>query len=186
MLDQAFAATLISLIGLALMMLFSRSPVARWRLGIGCSVPAAWAAAATTSALFVEGDGGARLLVLMGAPLLVLGIFFHRIEWPSRLFLASLVVTGVYLSALVRLTFFGALPPLGLGLSAALLALEVVAILLSVAFAYEMADAIGRPAATPVRPSGAADYHPLVCVQVPAYNEPPELLRRTLEALPVP
>lgn len=184
MLALAFAATLATGIGLAAMMLFTRSRVARWPIAAGTSLLVAWLAATAAARLFGDPSGDLKLLVLVGAPLLALQLVFRPIQWPSRLFLASLALTsGVYIAVLVRLTFFGSLPWLGVGLSGVLLTLEVMAILLSLGFAYEMADALGRPLPVNQLLRGAEAYRPRVCIQVPAYNEPPELLRTTLEAL---
>jgi cellulose synthase/poly-beta-1,6-N-acetylglucosamine synthase-like glycosyltransferase len=126
----------------------------------------------------------AGLFLLLAVSTLALQVPFRRIRWPGRLFLAGLAIASVtYVAALLRFTFFSGLPPLGLGLSAFLLILELLAILLSLAFGYEMADALAREAPLPVRLAGSDTYWPRVCLQVPAYNEPPELLRETLQAL---
>jgi len=55
--------------------------------------------------------------------------------------------------------------------------------LLTLVFAFEMVDALCRDLTEPEAPPGSAGYRPRVCLQVPAYNEPPELVRQTLEAL---
>lgn len=64
-----------------------------------------------------------------------------------------------------------------------LLILEILGFALSAVFAYEIADALGRKWQSPTDPPGSDDYRPRVCLQVPAYNEPPDLVIATLESL---
>ncbi|MGH7777499.1 MAG: glycosyltransferase [Candidatus Dormibacterales bacterium] len=121
--------------------------------------------------------------VLIGA-LLIADRVLRPMWWPARLFLGTLTVAIVcYLAVVIRVTFAGGMPLLGVLLSTVLLALELAAMALTLAFAFEMADTLGRERSDPVPPRGSESYRPRVCIQVPAYNEPPELLRTTLEAL---
>jgi len=169
------------------MMAVSRSRVARWPLGGVAAVLSAGVAVAVAASLAATpGSAGQTvgLFLALAASSLALQRPFRRIWWPGRLFLAGLAIASItYVAALVRFTFFGGLPPLGLGLSVFLLILELLAILLSIGFGYELADALAREAPDPIRPAGSDIYRPRVCLQVPAYNEPPELLREALEAL---
>ena len=122
--------------------------------------------------------------LLLAAGLGGVGYLFRQIQWPGRLFIASLSLTGVtYLAVVLRVTFAGGLPLLGILLSSVLLTLELAAILLTMVFAFEMADALCRDTTEPDTSPGSSRYRPRVCLQVPAYNEPPELVRQTLEAL---
>src|SRR5713226_8042479 len=89
------------------------------------------------------------------------------------------LVRGVLLT--VTFTTHG--PALGLGLSIVLVVLEMGALALTLAFAFEITDAIGRDKPVVHTPPRADTYRPRVCLQVPAYNEPPDLLRQTLDAL---
>lgn len=169
MLTLAFAATMSSGLGLAAMIVFCRSTAARWPVAPLAALVVSGGAAASGALVFGQATDGMRLFLILSVPLLVLQVAFRSIRWPARLLLGSLIVTsGVYLTTLVRLTFFGSLPLLGQGLSTVLLMLEAVAIILSIVFAYEMADALGRLAVDPVYPAAAAGYRPKVCLQVPA------------------
>jgi len=184
MAEAAFGATVLTAVGLVTMVALSRRRPARWPLGALSALFSASVAAGLTAIVFRTGYGGGRLFLLLCLPLLTLQAVFRRNHWPARLFLGSLMVTGsVYLVAATQATFGGGLPPLGFGPSLALLALEVLAILVSIVFSYEIAEAVGRDNPEPPPPTGSAAYCPKVCVQVPACNEPPELLRETLEAL---
>jgi len=93
------------------------------------------------------------------------------------------VATVAFAATLVFVTFTTHAPLLGLGLSLLLLVLEIGALALSIVFAYEIADVLGRDTPHAAAPATATTYLPRVCVQVPAYDEPPELVRQTLEAL---
>jgi cellulose synthase/poly-beta-1,6-N-acetylglucosamine synthase-like glycosyltransferase len=66
--------------------------------------------------------------------------------------------------------------------SVLLLLLEIGALALSVSYAFEILDVLGRrergdPQAPPL------ERHPAVAIQVPTYNEPVDVVRPTLEAL---
>jgi len=105
-------------------------------------------------------------------------------RWPARFFFTTTIVATVAFGmTLVAVTLTAHAPPLGLGLSVLLLVLEAGALSLGLVFAYEMAEALGRRIADPIPLGSSTSYTPRVCLQVPAYNEPPELLRDTLEAL---
>ena len=105
-------------------------------------------------------------------------------RWPARLFFGSMVVVVIaFVSALVMVTFGTHAQPLGFGLSILLLILEIATLGLSLVFAFEIADVLGRDSLAPQPPTSYEQYAPRVCLQVPAYNEPPGLLRQTLEAL---
>ena len=164
------------------MLLLTRRRVARWPLYLPMAVvlcgASAWLAAALLTTQAAIPDSAALCVVLI-----LLGLLpFRGIDWPTRLFLGALVLTSVaYLAAIVGVTIFGSLPLLGVGLSLTLLVLEVVGLALSVAFGYEMAEVLGRQWRDPETP--AVSRWPRVCVQVPAYNEPPELVDQTLRAL---
>ncbi len=97
--------------------------------------------------------------------------------------LASIVVTTlIYVAYLVRATFLLGGNWTSLLLGAALLALELGAMALIAAAAFEMLDALCSPRTTPSPPPDP-DPWPVVCLQVPAYNEPPELVIETLRSL---
>jgi cellulose synthase/poly-beta-1,6-N-acetylglucosamine synthase-like glycosyltransferase len=180
----ALAVTIMAILGLVAMLTLGRSAVARWPVGPVPGILSAGLAAAGSNAGQKTPGEWLGLFLVLAVSSLVLQMPFRRMWWPGRLFLAGLIMASItYVAALVRFTFFSGLSPVGLGLSIFLLILELLAILMSMAFGYEMTDALAREAHEPLRPAGSDSYRPRVCLQVPAYNEPPDLLRQTLEAL---
>jgi cellulose synthase/poly-beta-1,6-N-acetylglucosamine synthase-like glycosyltransferase len=100
-------------------------------------------------------------------------------------FMATLVVsTIVYAAYLGRATLLLANDPGSLGLGLILLTLELGAMALILASAFEMVDALCSDPAGSVPPLPAAPEHwPVVCLQVPTYNEPPELVIESVRSL---
>ena len=184
MIELATAAALFAVIGLAAFIAAGRSPIARWRIGLPVMVlgagGASWAAAGALNDTNSSGVLFAQLLV----PLLLMNFALRSMRWPARFFFVSaVIVTVAFAMVLLLVTFVARAQPLGVGLSILLLILEFGALTLSLVFALEIADALGHDSPVPVPPHTSEPYIPRVCLQVPAYNEPPELLRQTLEAL---
>jgi cellulose synthase/poly-beta-1,6-N-acetylglucosamine synthase-like glycosyltransferase len=98
-------------------------------------------------------------------------------------FLAALaVLAAVYAVTLAQATILLGDQPLGFALGLILLVAELGAIGLILASAFEMVDALcsrSLPATIPATP----DRWPMVCIQVPTYNEPPELVIETIRSL---
>jgi cellulose synthase/poly-beta-1,6-N-acetylglucosamine synthase-like glycosyltransferase len=184
MIQLSIAAALLAAMGLAAFMGAGRSPISRWRIGLPVMVLGAAAASWTaTSALDDPGSTAVVFAQLAGA-LLVVSFAFRSMRWPARFFFAgAVVVTVVFATVLVAVTFAARTQPFVFALSMILLILEFGALSLALVFAFEIADALGHDARQPVPPHPLEPYTPRVCLQVPAYNEPPELLRQTLEAL---
>jgi cellulose synthase/poly-beta-1,6-N-acetylglucosamine synthase-like glycosyltransferase len=184
LIELATAAAVLALIGLAVFMAGVRSRVARWPLGLPVIALSAWVASWAAATALRDVQSGPPLFVALFVSLLTFEVVLHPMRWPARLFFGSMVVLVIaFLGALVMVTFGTHAPGLGLGLSILLLALEVATLGLSLAFAYEIADVLGRDSPAPQVPAPHDPYAPRVCIQVPAYNEPPELVRQTLEAL---
>src|SRR5207245_2293599 len=101
--------------------------------------------------------------------------------------LAAALLAGVLLGSLAYLAYAALLPFYDrLGLLAVagsflLLALETFALSLSVYYLFEILDVFGRRDRQGHRRDDG--YTPMVALQVPAYNEPVEMMRRTLGAL---
>jgi len=99
---------------------------------------------------------------------------------------AQLFATAT-LSALAYLLYVGALTyaiahsPVYLLASTLLLILELAALGLSVSYLFEIVDALSRRP-DPVKPPDA-NFLPKIAVQVPAYNEPIEVVTETLKSL---
>jgi cellulose synthase/poly-beta-1,6-N-acetylglucosamine synthase-like glycosyltransferase len=178
------AAATWSLLGLAALMAAARSRAARWPVGLPVMVLSALGAAWLSVLWFRDQAALPIVFGILVISLVPLQPRLRLMRWPARFFLITTIVTTVAVAiTLGGLTFATHGPPLGLGLSVLLLALELGALGLGLVFAYEIAEATGRAVHDPIAPASAATYMPRVCLQVPAYNEPPELLRETLEAL---
>lgn len=97
-------------------------------------------------------------------------------------FAALLVTFGLYAAYLAAATVVLGGEPLGLGLGIVLLAFELGALGLMLASAFEMVDALCGPPPHVDRPPEPERW-PIVCLQVPTYNEPPALVIGTLRSL---
>jgi cellulose synthase/poly-beta-1,6-N-acetylglucosamine synthase-like glycosyltransferase len=186
MIELATAAASLALIGLVAFIAATRSTISRWRIGLPVMLLGAWAASwAGANAVHDPASSGV-LFVTVLVVLLPLDFALRSMRWPARFFFVSaLIVAVAFVLSLVMVTFTTHAQPLGLGLSILLLVLEFGALALSVMFAFEIADALGRETHVTRPPHRAEPYTPRVCLQVPAYNEPPQLVRETLEALAV-
>ncbi len=98
------------------------------------------------------------------------------------LFAALLVTTALYVAYLVRASILLGEGPVSLALGLLLLVLETGAIGMLLASAFEMVDALCGPALAPVLPADPERW-PVVCLQVPTYNEPAALVIETVESL---
>lgn len=93
-------------------------------------------------------------------------------------------VSVLFLAYVVSVTAQAHLGPLSLAFAGVLVAMQAFALLLLVASSYEILDVMGRVRWTRVsRPQPTTDYFPKVSLHVPAYNEPPEMVKETLDAL---
>jgi cellulose synthase/poly-beta-1,6-N-acetylglucosamine synthase-like glycosyltransferase len=100
----------------------------------------------------------------------------------------STYVFAVYLAFMLWWTFASHLGIAGDIGGMLLWALEVIAALLGCAYLWELCDTLGR--ASWVRRVGTRELaqlpdgpYPSVCLQVPCYNEPPDMVIETLESL---
>ena len=121
-------------------------------------------------------------MILIGA---VFIIIFRDWNAPGQVFfLFSVSASAVYLFYAFLVTAFSPVSPIAFIISFLLFILEILALTLSLTYAYEVLDALcrtrwhRRPA---VKLLGK--YVPMVSLHVPAYNEPPELVEKTLRAL---
>lgn len=184
MIELATAAALLALIGLAVFMAGARTRMARWPLGLPMIAGSAWAASWAAASALQKGSSTVPIFVALSLSLLTFDLVMRPMRWPARMFFGSMVVVVIaFVGALGMVTFGTHTPALGLGLSILLLVLEVATLGLSLAFAFEIAYVLGRDNLAPQPPTSYEQYAPRVCLQVPAYNEPPDLIRQTLEAL---
>ncbi|MEE8405481.1 MAG: glycosyltransferase [candidate division Zixibacteria bacterium] len=104
--------------------------------------------------------------------------------------LGQVSFTTVFMSAIAfliyatQVTFFSHLGPWSLTFSIILLMLEIMALLLFIAHSFEVIDVICRIKwKREFAPKPTTDYFPKVSLHVPAYNEPPDMVIQTLDAL---
>lgn len=87
----------------------------------------------------------------------------------------------VYIEAVTAVSHLG---PISLVFSLLLFALQAFALLLLVASTYEILDVITRIGWRHVQdPAPVEGFAPRVSIHVPAYNEPPDMVKETLDAL---
>jgi cellulose synthase/poly-beta-1,6-N-acetylglucosamine synthase-like glycosyltransferase len=183
MVELAIAAAVFALFGLAAFIAAARSRTARWRIGLPVILLAA-VAASLIATLGSRQDASVRVLVELLLVIAPLNFALRSMRWPGRFFFTSAVSASLaFAVVLVMVTFTANVPPLGAGLSVVLLAFELGALALSLVFAFEIAEALSHDSVRANNPPSGGAYFPRVCLQVPAYNEPPDLLRQTLEAL---
>ena len=97
-------------------------------------------------------------------------------------FCAAVVATVLYLAYLVTVTVALTDSIAGLLLGVTLLAFQGIALGLMLASMFEVIDSLCRPLEVPARPGPPATW-PVVAFQIPAHEEPPELLADTITAL---
>lgn len=127
------------------------------------------------------------------AAAVVLGVFavmataamralLRRWSWSATQVFTTMVLASLaYLIYAALQTYAGGLGLIAELLSSVLLALEIAVLALSLSYTFEVLDVLGRRQSPLVRP--ASRTLPWVALQVPTYNEPPELVIRTLESL---
>jgi cellulose synthase/poly-beta-1,6-N-acetylglucosamine synthase-like glycosyltransferase len=177
--------TFFALLSLAVTALVVLVPgVVRARAWLALPLGAAAAAAAGATLLWLTGDVSAAEFLLVWAVLvgIVARVLLDRWSYLASLLLASVLLAGV--TYLVYSVLAAVVDPLGpivwLG-TVLLLLLELVALGLSLSYAFEVLDVLSRRE-LPRHPSNRY-YRPLVAIQVPTYNEPVEVVSRTLESL---
>jgi cellulose synthase/poly-beta-1,6-N-acetylglucosamine synthase-like glycosyltransferase len=109
-------------------------------------------------------------------------IAFRRWSWiGAQLFAVASLASLAYLLYAASITYAVGRDPVYLVASSLLLLLEIAALSLSLSYLFEIVDTVSR---TSDRPHLAdRSYRPKVAVQVPAYNEPLEVIGETLSAL---
>jgi len=172
-----------------------------WRVFLALAGSALLAAAAAvvlyrlraTEENLVTGSGGVALAGLLWLPVTRNWSPRAHLCWASCTYLFV-----VYLVYALEWTFASRLGPASTAGGVLLWSLEVVAALMSCAYLWELCDALGterwhrrrarldpgrRVPTGALRAAGPDRGPPLVCVQVPAHNEPPGMVIDTLRAL---
>src|SRR5260221_1549168 len=97
---------------------------------------------------------------------------------------STVSLSALFWVDLVLITLRAHLGPLSLLLSIALLVLQTFAMILLCAGSYEILDVLCRIRWRRVaEPRPTTDWFPRVSLHLPAYNEPPEMVVETLDAL---
>jgi len=122
------------------------------------------------------------LLAAEGAAILLVKLWQLRWGWLAALLFATVTLaTLAYLTYAALLSFTTGLGTVGMLGSGLLLLLEVVALSLAVSYLFEIVDRLGTQPVAPSKPD--PDHLPHVALQVPAYNEPVEIVTETLQSL---
>ncbi|TMD98896.1 MAG: glycosyltransferase, partial [Chloroflexi bacterium] len=139
----------------------------------------------------IAGDPAGRPLgAILAAAVPVLALVAGRSGcwhgW-ARVTLAALAqAAAVYVLYALLVTATTARGTAGMVLGSVLWLVQLASLLLTMSFAVELLDVLGRRR-FPVRDAALAAPEPAVwpgvCVQIPAYNEPPELLAETIRAV---
>lgn len=179
MLNQALETSVaILVVATGLLMLAGSRPVAgqRWRIPLAVVL-----VAATMAVSIALASPGPAVVGMATAG--VQFLFPRRWYIVGTTFFAGFVVAAaVYGLYLFRATVLLTHDVVSLALGVVLLGLELGAILLVLTSAFEMIDALCSPAEWPVLPLAPTRW-PVVCIQVPTYNEPPGLVVETIRSL---
>jgi cellulose synthase/poly-beta-1,6-N-acetylglucosamine synthase-like glycosyltransferase len=152
------------------------------------------------SMLFVAGIefGAARILAALGSggvstaawavlACLAIAVIATTEHWNAvghACFTSTLSLSGLFLVYIIYVTATSHLGPVSLLFSLILFVLQAFALLLLAASTYEILDVICRLKwRRVVGPVSTPEFAPFVSLHVPAYNEPPEMVIETLDAL---
>jgi cellulose synthase/poly-beta-1,6-N-acetylglucosamine synthase-like glycosyltransferase len=173
-----------ALLSLSTTVLILLRDAVRARAWIGLPLGAVAAAAAAFGLYLLNGDLSAAEFLAAWAVLfgVVARLLLEEWSYLASLLFSSIVFAGV--TYLVYSVLAAIVDPLGpvvwLG-TVVLLLVEIAALGLALSYAYEVLDVLSRRR-TPEYPFDP--YHqPLVAIQVPTYNEPADVVIRTLESL---
>lgn len=144
----------------------------------------------TTALLYFLWQSGPWITLLFTCAYALLSVLLWKFQpdWNTRAhaFLTSFAAAQlVFLGRILWAILFGGLAPLVVLGSLFLFAAELIVVLLTIYFAYEVLDVLARirwqrnfPAHTTPN-----DYWPKVSIHVPAHAEPPDMVIETLDAL---
>ncbi|TMD72180.1 MAG: glycosyltransferase [Chloroflexi bacterium] len=161
-----------------------RAPPRRARIWAGLPFGLALIALVTWSAAIIgqERDFEIALAVCVLVATAVVRASLRPWSWMgAQLFAGVALASLAYLLYAASITYAVASDPVYLVASTLLLLLELAALALSVSYLFEIVDTLSRTS-EPAHPVDSA-YLPKVAIQVPAYNEPLEVVGETLKAL---
>src|SRR5438309_10422683 len=156
----------------------------RARIWIGLPIGLVLIAAAGIVGLVVGGNVRLDSWLAGGALLAVVAtrLWMPRWSWlGAQLFATATLAALFYLLYAGSLTYSGRHGPIYFTASTLLLLLELAALALSASYLFEIVDALSRRD-DPIKALGP-QYLPRVAIQVPAYNEPVEVVTETLKSL---
>jgi hypothetical protein len=140
------------------------------------------------AALLVNDPGGwpwsLAVTALLPSGLLLLG---RRSAWTGWARITAVTLTQTALVYLVYAALVTALTAQGLAgvlLGSLLWLIQLASLILMLSFAFEILDVLGRrrfPARDAVLATPEPEVWPAICIQIPAYNEPPDLLAETIK-----
>ncbi len=143
-----------------------------------------WAAAGVVAAWGWGTPSTLGWILLGTAVVVVISATEHWNAAGHASFSSTLSLSGLFLVYIIYVTATSHLGPVSLIFSLILFVLQAFALLLLAASTYEILDVICRLRwHRVVRTVPSSDYLPRVSLHVPAYNEPPEMVKETLDAL---
>ena len=154
------------------------------RTWVSLPLVAAALALSAWAAWEILGDSGVARTdtIVVAGTVLVVRLLLRRWSWVGALLFVSVVLSSLaYLVYAATLTYAAGLSTLVIAASTVLLLLEIAALALSVSYAFEIVDVLSRRDPPLVRP--ISQMRPWVALQVATYNEPVDIVQRTLEAL---
>jgi len=128
------------------------------------------------------GAPSGAILGLGAVAIVTLALPRHWYPVGAWLFASLLISFGGYTIYLARATLLLGGEPVSTILGVVLLGLEIGAMGLLLASTFEMIDALCAQSTEPPLPPPPATW-PVVCIQVPTYNEPPDLVIETISSL---
>src|SRR5438552_3267451 len=156
----------------------------RARVWVGLPLGLALISLVAWNATILSRERDVELGLALGAFLVALALRLAMRRWSwlgAQLFAAATLASIAYLLYAASITFVVGREPFYLITSTLLLVLEVAALTLSLSYLFEIVDTTSR---TSDRPHPVdSNYLPRVAIQVPAYNEPLEVMTETLNAL---
>lgn len=135
-----------------------------------------------TTLIFADVAAAQGMAISLAVATVAMRVVQRRWSWVAALLFATLVLASLgYLVYAAVITYAAGLNPLVIVLSTVLLVLEILALALSVSYAFEIVDVLSRRDPPFVRPESTT--HPWVALQLATYNEPVDIVQRTLESL---
>ncbi len=124
------------------------------------------------------------IMIAAGLGVIVIAMTPHWNAFGQITFTMTILSALSFLGYAAFVTFFSELGPLSLTFSVLLLLLEIGAFTLLVLHTFEVLDVVCRLRWKRIfEPRPTTDYFPKVSLHLPAYNEPPEMVKQTLDAL---